>query len=656
MRLQTIGATCCFVTIVIAGCRPVPAGPSSVAPNNAVCGDQDREGRETCDGADLGGETCLDLGFGSGGLACQPNCRDFDRSGCGAPAGCGDNQVQDPEICDGTDIGGRRCEDLGLGAGVLGCLGNCADYDTVSCGPPLGCGDGARDGVEVCDGEDFDGLRCRDLGYEGGTLRCAEDCMSIDLGECGGECQPTSCIAEGKNCGDIPNGCGSSIGCGSCSEPESCGGSGVANVCGQGSCIPTSCIAEGKNCDQISDGCGSTLSCGSCSGPESCGGGGVTNVCGCTAVSCATAGKACGFWQNNCGQTVDCGPCAEGTCGADNQCVVECVPNCSQQQCGLDPNCGFECGPCGGDEDCISGQCLPRSSHCSGYSEVGRLNACGTDIGTCADPFECVGGGLFSSAFCADADPCGSEPAARCCGQGEFCGTSSFSFTGEVFCCSPDETLVGGVYPESCIDAGLEIGCSSAADCPAAWGRGICATWRSTPVCVECDDDGDCGDTTPACDLATNTCVACTADRHCGNSSLPACDTTSQTCVACTGHSYCGSTEPWCDDYQTCAECLDDGHCQGGAEPRCASGSCVACLDDDDCAAPNPYCISNACVVCPMDFILPMSCQDMASGRRACFSAFPASADECAIDADCGDGLICDAPTDQYLICTVSCP
>ena len=40
-------------------------------------------------------------------------------------------------------------------------------------------------------------------------------------------------------------------------------------------CVPTTCAAQGKNCGSIPDGCGGTLSCGSCSGSQTCGGGGV---------------------------------------------------------------------------------------------------------------------------------------------------------------------------------------------------------------------------------------------------------------------------------------------------------------------------------------------------------------------------------------------
>jgi len=103
--------------------------------------------------------------------------------------------------------------------------------------------------------------------------------MSIVLGGAT-TCMPTSCAAQGKNCGSIANGCGGTLNCGTCTAPQTCGGGGVANVCGGAACTPTTCAAQGKNCGTIPDGCGGTLTCGVCTAPQTCGGGGVPNVCG----------------------------------------------------------------------------------------------------------------------------------------------------------------------------------------------------------------------------------------------------------------------------------------------------------------------------------------------------------------------------------------
>lgn len=91
-------------------------------------------------------------------------------------------------------------------------------------------------------------------------------------------CIATTCQAQQKNCGSMPDGCGGMLECGSCAASETCGAGGNPNVCGHGSCTPTTCAAQGKNCGVISDGCGGTLACGSCASGEVCGAS-VANVC-----------------------------------------------------------------------------------------------------------------------------------------------------------------------------------------------------------------------------------------------------------------------------------------------------------------------------------------------------------------------------------------
>ncbi len=57
---------------------------------------------------------------------------------------------------------------------------------------------------------------------------------------------------------------------------------------GASTCVPTSCAAQGKNCGSIANNCGGTLNCGTCPGPQTCGGGGVANVCGIGVANAAT--------------------------------------------------------------------------------------------------------------------------------------------------------------------------------------------------------------------------------------------------------------------------------------------------------------------------------------------------------------------------------
>jgi IgGFc binding protein len=47
-----------------------------------------------------------------------------------------------------------------------------------------------------------------------------------------------------------------------------------------GKCTPLTCAGQGFNCGSAGDGCGGLLNCGTCKAPETCGGGGVAEVCG----------------------------------------------------------------------------------------------------------------------------------------------------------------------------------------------------------------------------------------------------------------------------------------------------------------------------------------------------------------------------------------
>ena len=68
-------------------------------------------------------------------------------------------------------------------------------------------------------------------------------------------CEPTTCDAAGKNCGEIADGCGGQLSCGNCFSPDSCGGGDTAGVCG---CTPAPC---GAQCGKVPDGCGGMREC-----------------------------------------------------------------------------------------------------------------------------------------------------------------------------------------------------------------------------------------------------------------------------------------------------------------------------------------------------------------------------------------------------------
>lgn len=89
-------------------------------------------------------------------------------------------------------------------------------------------------------------------------------------------CGVQTCDTAHATCGPIGDGCGDlTLDCGDCPSGE---------VCSSFACAPSSCTPHGcgvATCGKLADGCGGlTASCGTCSGDLTCGGGGIANVCG----------------------------------------------------------------------------------------------------------------------------------------------------------------------------------------------------------------------------------------------------------------------------------------------------------------------------------------------------------------------------------------
>ena len=181
------------------------------------CGDGARDEGEKCDGADLSGETCKGLGFSGGDLGCKATCADFDRSNCNAPKSCGNNKREGIETCDGSDLAGKTCEALGYGKGALSCAPNCADFDVSGCGALATCGNNKKDPGEACDGTDLAGATCKGFGFKDGTLKCGIKCLGYDKSGCVKDCVPD---CQGRKCGLDPV-CGTQV-CGTCPANHSC--------------------------------------------------------------------------------------------------------------------------------------------------------------------------------------------------------------------------------------------------------------------------------------------------------------------------------------------------------------------------------------------------------------------------------------------------
>ena len=128
---------------------------------------------EECDGTNLGGNTCFDLNYYGGQLACNDDCT-FDITQCALRGKCGDGTIQEigAEECDGADLAGKTCEGLGFYTGGTLTCGDDCHYDTSGCEGM--CGDQVvqSDHNETCDGSDLGGRTCATEGFQGGTLTC----------------------------------------------------------------------------------------------------------------------------------------------------------------------------------------------------------------------------------------------------------------------------------------------------------------------------------------------------------------------------------------------------------------------------------------------------------------------------------------------------
>ena len=156
-------------------------------------GSLNRKVGEVCDGEKFGGESCETLvGPGSTGtLKCINGCTQIDTSGCSKPSACGDGIVDTDEECDGSNIPGDKIKcsdyDASYSKGEVSCNANCTlNYSLCETGPI--CGNNKVDDGELCDGTKFSGNRfaCKTLFpelYSAGSVKCTNDC-NYDTSDC----------------------------------------------------------------------------------------------------------------------------------------------------------------------------------------------------------------------------------------------------------------------------------------------------------------------------------------------------------------------------------------------------------------------------------------------------------------------------------------
>jgi hypothetical protein len=299
---------------------------------------------------------------GDGGICTPKTCADYPTGTCGPQSdGCGNVTAScttcvNPQYCGGGSTPNTCGGNNGLGPDggpiVPPCpKKTCADLPAGTCGVQGdGCG-GTIGPCTTCVAPSFCG--------GGGASLCGGDAGAGSGGTDGGvaSCSPKTCsdYATGT-CGQQSDGCGGlTANCGTCNNPQFCGGGGPGKCGGNNglspdgsvgsSCVPATC--GNKNCGQASDGCGGILSCGGtapswgCTAPQACGAGGQANVCG-SNIACTGL----------CTQQVACDGGAlttlKGTVVAGTIATYLCAAQTTQAGCQAGAGCTWANGACSG--------------------------------------------------------------------------------------------------------------------------------------------------------------------------------------------------------------------------------------------------------------------------------------------------------------------
>lgn len=435
-----------------------PKMRGTVPSAGSVCGNDIREDGESCDGTDVGMETCVSQGFDTGSLGCNDTCTGFETASCiqNPVSECGDNIKDLGEACDGRDLAGQSCTLMGFAGGTLGCLTTCEGFDTTACTTePAACGNNALDGTEICDGTDLAGITCETLGLGTGALSCKNDCTGYDTRECAGV-GTTTCVGptryhenglntalvDGEPCnfaGDCLSGtCNSSFHCGdstvtaavhlgdlplgaACDQASSCqsgycwGGDDMwicAEVCAEGN-DPAS-VEPGMNCVTIGADHMNPPSTGAACVPS--GAGYIGDACETAAFDCRS--RVCWnseFCTEVCDPT-DPESCVDGGTGVSACELVNtdpvsganyaCIPTTAGNTVAEGAECQFHY-ECLDGLNCLEGLCrqscgenapCPEGQYCAMDNPAGPIclaESARTAVGgACAATSECVEGAI----------------------------------------------------------------------------------------------------------------------------------------------------------------------------------------------------------------------------------------------------------------------
>jgi hypothetical protein len=93
---------------------------------------------------------------------------------------CGNNALEAGEACDSEQYGGQTCVTQGRPGGTIRCNENCLSLNLDQCSE---CGNNYAEEGEFCDGSDVNSS-CLNEGFAGGTLTCNAGCQSYNTSQC----------------------------------------------------------------------------------------------------------------------------------------------------------------------------------------------------------------------------------------------------------------------------------------------------------------------------------------------------------------------------------------------------------------------------------------------------------------------------------------
>lgn len=456
-------------------------------PDCGECGNDVTDGNELCDGrAFAGGKiTCSDYGFLGGDLACKSDCSpDF---GACTFSVCGDGRKEGPELCDGTTFDGTTCESRGFAGGMLTCTSSCTVSDT-SCVRP-GCGNAILEPAleETCEGTNLDNQTCQTRGFAGGTLSCDGTCHFNE----------SACIAMGCNNGirEASEQCeGSDLNGGTCENQGFLQGT---LACSTMSCTydTAGCIAPGCGNNIIEAGTeqceGSNLNNATCAqqagfagGTLACDGSCRFDTSGCVAAGCGNGIIEAPTEQCE-GANLNGGSCTSlgfvtGTVSCNGACRYD-TSLCMGAGCGNGIREGSE--QC--DRGDFGGASCPQLGWTAGAISCDGM--CRIDTSACTDSGDVCGDGLIQGNEPCDGTAFPGPIASRDCGliglgTGQFsCSNCRLGFAG---CSTPDYCAVNMYYGDGACDyCQLGAGMRDSADCgTGAASRGGCG---ANAQCVE---------------------------------------------------------------------------------------------------------------------------------------------------------------------------